>query len=93
MPEKNPEIGRDAKGRGTLEGNWGLDSRAEKNRTSVTKQESEEISLLRRKKWTMYNIRGVSKNFKKSQRSSSVNDLRVNSFSETVQGGSHIAMS
>lgn len=41
----------------------------------------------------MYNIRGVSKNFKKSQRSSSINDLGVNSFSETVQGGSHIAVS
>lgn len=41
----------------------------------------------------MYNIGGVSKNFKKSQRSSSINDLGVNSFSETVQGGSHIAVS
>ena len=31
-PKKNPEIGRDGKGRGALEGDWGLEKVREKTR-------------------------------------------------------------
>lgn len=54
--EKNPEIERDVKRGWALEGNWGLDKGAEKNRFSVIKQELKEISLLRRKEWIATSI-------------------------------------
>lgn len=54
--EKNPEIRRDGKGRGALEGNRGVDKRSEKKQGECNETKSKGNKTLRRKEWiTIYN--------------------------------------